>query len=280
MKKKLTKIVALTLCMIMMFSQVVMADSVSEYVSLGADLSAKEKAVVLDLLDIDNLDDYEVSYVTNDMEHQYLDEYLSKSVIGTRALSSVRVQEGGNGIEVTTHNITYCTAGMYRNALATAGMENATVTVAGPFNISGTAALVGAMKAYEDMTGKNVSNEKLDAANQELVVTGTVAEDIGKEDAEKLVALVKQKVVEEHLTSGEDIKRVVEESAKDLNIRLSPEDRELIEKLMKKISSLDIDVNQLKKQAKEIYKTLEGMGITAGKGLWARIRAWLLRHLQ
>ena len=32
-------------------------------------------------------------------------------------------------------------------------MKNADVTVAGPFNISGTAALVGAMEAYENMTG-------------------------------------------------------------------------------------------------------------------------------
>ncbi|MCQ2491463.1 MAG: DUF1002 domain-containing protein [Lachnospiraceae bacterium] len=277
--KKLTKIVALCLCMMMLFSQVVMADSANEYISLGADLTAKEKATVLDLLDIDNIDDYQVSYVTNEQEHKYLDEYLSSRVIGTRALSSVRVQEGGDGIEVTTHNITYCTAGMYRNALATAGMENAIVTVAGPFNISGTAALVGAMKAYSEMTGKDISQDNLDAANEELVVTGTVAEDIGDEDAEKLMALIKQKVVEEDISSSEDIKRIIEESAKELNVRLSDKDRELIEKLMKKIDSLDLDVNQLKKQAKDIYKKLESMGLTVGKGLWERIRAWLLQLL-
>ena len=38
---------------------------------------------------------------------------------------------------------------MYENALTTAGVTDATVTVAGPFNITGTAALVGAMNAYE-----------------------------------------------------------------------------------------------------------------------------------
>ncbi len=278
--KKLMRIMALCLCMMMLFSQVVMADSGSEYISLGADLTEKEKATVLDLLDIQNIDDYEVSYVTNAMEHKYLDEYLSSKVIGSRALSSVRVQEGGNGIDVTTHNITYCTAGMYRNALATAGMENAIVTVAGPFNISGTAALVGAMKAYSEMTGKSISEENLDAANEELVVTGDVAEDIGDEDAEKLMALIKQKVVEEDIKSTDDIKRIIDESAEELHVRLSDEDRQLIEKLMKKIDSLDLDVDQLKQQAKDIYKKLEGMGLTVGKGLWERIRAWLLQLLQ
>lgn len=278
--KKLMRIMALCLCMMMLFSQVVMADSGSEYISLGADLTEKEKATVLDLLDIQNINDYEVSYVTNAMEHKYLDEYLSSKVIGSRALSSVRVQEGGNGIDVTTHNITYCTAGMYRNALATAGMENAIVTVAGPFNISGTAALVGAMKAYSEMTGKSISEENLDAANEELVVTGDVAEDIGDEDAEKLMALIKQKVVEEDIKSTDDIKRIIDESAEELHVRLSDEDRQLIEKLMKKIDSLDLDVDQLKQQAKDIYKKLEGMGLTVGKGLWERIRAWLLQLLQ
>ena len=135
----------------------VMADSVDNsdvYVSLGADLSSKERGTVLRLLGIDNIEDYNVDYITNEQEHEYLDEYLEKSVIGSRALSSVIVKPGDNGINVETYNITFCTSGMYRNALATAGMENAEVTVAGPFNISGTAALVGAMKAYESMTGE------------------------------------------------------------------------------------------------------------------------------
>ena len=48
---------------------------------------------------------------------------------------------------------------MYENALATAGIENADIKVAGPFNISGTAALVGAIKAYENMTGEEVNEE-------------------------------------------------------------------------------------------------------------------------
>ena len=96
MKKRIWKIVSAALCMIMVMSQTVFADSImggeKEYVSLGADLSQKEKETVLKLLDIDNLEDYDVEYITNKQEHEYLDEYLSKSVIGSRALSSVRVK--------------------------------------------------------------------------------------------------------------------------------------------------------------------------------------------
>ena len=55
-------------------------------------------------------------------------------MIGTRALSSVLIEkkDKGNGIKVTTSNITYCTTGMYQNALATAGVTDADVRVAGP----------------------------------------------------------------------------------------------------------------------------------------------------
>ena len=39
---------------------------------------------------------------------------------------------------------------MYKNALVTAGIEDADIIVAGPKNISGTAALVGVFKAYQE----------------------------------------------------------------------------------------------------------------------------------
>ena len=280
MKKRIWKIISAALCMIMVMSQTVFADSImggeKEYVSLGADLSQKEKETVLKLLDIDNLEDYDVEYITNKQEHEYLDEYLSQSVIGSRALSSVRVKEGGDGIEVKTYNISFCTEGMYRNALATAGMQNAQVTVAGPFHISGTAALVGAMKAYESMTGEKVSEENLDAANQELVITGQVAESIGEEEAEQLMALVKEKVVSRGAESVEDIKTIIDESANELNIKLSDEDRAKIEELMQKISDLNLDIGQLKEQAKDIYNKLESMGIEFNEGFFTKLKNWFL----
>lgn len=280
MKMKWLRIMAAALCMVMFMSQAVMADGIfggsGSYVSLGADLTDKEKETVLNLLNIDNIDDYEVEYITNEQEHEYLDEYLSASVIGHRALSSVFIQEGGSGIEVKTYNIGYCTEGMYRNALATAGMENASVTVAGPFNISGTAALVGAMKAYESMTGEKVSEENLDAANQELVVTGEVAESVGQEEAEQLMALVKEKVIAEDLKQPEEIMQAVDDAAQQLEISLSEEDKQMIRDLMKKIGSLDLNIDQLREQAKEIYNKLEDMGLKFDQSFFYKLKAWVL----
>ncbi|MGN0275897.1 MAG: DUF1002 domain-containing protein [Hominisplanchenecus sp.] len=234
------------------------------YLALGADLSAKEQMTVLSLLGLEdiNVDDYDVITVTNADEHEYLDEYLDASVIGTRALSSVLVvgKETGNGIHVTTKNISYCTEGMYRNALLTAGVADADITVAGPYSISGTAALVGAIKAYETMTGEEVPEENLDAANNELVLTGKIVEEIGdSEKAEELMALVKQEVAENNIKSVDDIRQVVQQACSELDITLSEENEKKIAELMSKIEGLNLDVNQLKEQAKELYEKLEGL---------------------
>ena len=61
------------------------------YIALGQNLSDAEKAVVLSKFGITEaeLANYNVSYVTNEMEHKYLDGKIDSSVIGTRAISCV-----------------------------------------------------------------------------------------------------------------------------------------------------------------------------------------------
>lgn len=254
-------------------------DDFAPYIAFGADLSADEKATVMQLLGVteEDLAAYTIVETTNEEEHQYLDEYIESSVIGKRALSSVRIvkQEDGHGIGVTTHNISYCTEGMYCNALITAGITDAEVIVAGPFNISGTSALVGAIKAYATMTGKEITQETIDAATNELVVTGQVAEATGdSEKVEQLIAQVKQQVFGDGLTTTEDIRQAVTESAKTLELNLSEEDIDSIVDMMDKVSKVDLDVDQIKEQAKELYDKLDSLGFdfnTDKEGLIAKV---------
>lgn len=269
MKKIVAKAMALLLACAVVITPAnfVKADAVeaTSYISFGADLKPQEKSTVMSLLGITEaeLDNYEVVEVTNAEEKEYLGDYLSASVIGSRALSSVRVDKGeeGSGIGVETKNITYCTAGMYSNALITAGIEDADVIVAGPFNISGTAALVGAMKAYSAMTGQEFDKEAADAATNELVDTAELAKEIGSDDAEKLVALAKQKVIAGGLNSAEDIEQAVEEAAESLDISLTDAQKQKLVDLLDKIKDLDIDVNSLKEQAKDMYEKIKDLGI-------------------
>ncbi len=259
------------------------ADSVDQsYLSLGADLSSTEKAEVLRLLGVDDadLDEYMVVTVTNADEHTYLDDYLSSSVIGSRALSSCLIEktDEGNGINVTTKNITYCTSGMYENALSTAGIADADVTVAGPFNISGTAALVGAMNAYEDMTGEDISEDSKDAATNELVVTSELADAIDDPElAEQIVAFVKEKVVSADLDSQEDIKEIIEEGEEEFDVDLTEDQEQQIIDLMEKISKLDLDIDELKQQAANIYDQLKQLNINTG-GILQAIQGFFSRN--
>lgn len=240
------------------------------YLALGKDLTEEQKNKVLSLMGLTDTDlkNYDVVYVTNKEEYEYLGSYLDSSVIGDKALSSVLVvkRESGNGIKVTTKNISYCTTGMYRNALITAGITDADIIVAGPFKLSGTAALVGATKAYEEMTGKNISKSKVDAATNELVVTGELAEAVGdNEKAEELIAYVKQAVAANKDISKEDILKAIEEGSKTLEIELTEEDKAQIVSLMDKINELDIDVDALKEQAKSLYDKLGDLNLDTDK---------------
>lgn len=246
-----------------------LADRVDDkpYLALGADLKGDERDTVLTLLGVteEELGNYTVSQITNEDEHKYLDAYLDASVIGTRALSSVKVtgKEEGYGIQVETHNISYCTAGMYQNALATAGIEDAEVVVAGPFSISGTAALVGAMEAYSAMTGEVIDPELADGATNELVVTSELAENIGSsEKAEELIAAVKQVIAADEVKSAEDIEAVIDDVAQQLEISLSEEDKQMIRDLMTKLSDLDLDLDSLKEQAQELYDRISQIDLS------------------
>lgn len=281
MRKKMMVLTVMALSGAILFQTNVCADGVEEkpYLSLGADLNSAERKTVLELLDVDEdeLDEYTVVTVTNQDEHDYLDNYLSSSVIGSRALSSVLIEkkEDGYGIEVTTKNITYCTEGMYQNALTTAGITDAEVVVAGPFNITGTAALVGAMNAYEEMTGETITEESKDAATNELVITSELAEAIDDSDkAEQFLALVKEEILAADIKDTEDINEIIDECKEKLDVELTEDQQKQIADLMEKINGLDLDINELKEQAKQIYDKLSNMDLDT-QGFFEKVKAAL-----
>ena len=254
-------------------------------VCLGADLTSDQRATVLSLLGLSESDltDENVVYITNEDEHNYLDDYLSSSVIGSNALSSAVITKAdeGAGLSITTENISYCTISMYQNALATAGAEDITVKIAGPTSISGTAALVGVMLAYSELTGEAVDEEALDAACDEITTTGDIAESTGdSEGTEELIAAVKEAVVENDLTDAEDIEEVIDQAAEEIGLDLTDDDVDTIVALMQKLAGLDLDIDTIKEQASDIYDKLVSKGYDLGvtkeqaMGLLDKILNW------
>lgn len=236
--------------------------------ALGADLNEEQKTAVISAMGIsaDEAASYQTIYITNDMEHEYLDASLGADVVGKRSLSSVLVlpQESGAGLDVETHNINYCTISMYRNALLTAGVSDAKVIVAAPSPISGTAALIGAVKAYEAYSGEQVSEEAFSVATDELVLTGELMDELENADADKvseLVAYLKQYIAEHGLDDPQKLGEVVRQTAAEMNLELSDEQVTKIVDLLLKLNKLEIDPGKLVDQAKELYNKLDELGI-------------------
>ena len=278
MRKKIKQYVSMLMVMLMAISAVMFCGAEKAYagsfsggyISLGADLTSDEKAKVLALFGVDekDLDNYKVVYVTNQEEHQYLDSYISSSQIGNQAWSSVLITEGrkGSGINVTTKNVIYCTTGMYANALATAGVEDVNVVVAGPFNVSGTAALVGALKAYSEMTGETVDEDVVDAAVDEMVTTGSLEDgtDADNEKVEGMVAYLKEQIANSD-NKDKDLDQIINVAANKFEITLNEDQFNQLKSLLEKLGGLHLDLGSLKSQAQAAYDTLKDMGFDISK---------------
>lgn len=238
------------------------------FISLGENLSEEGRAKVLNLFGIseEELENYTVVTVTSPEEHEVFDSYLPYEVIGNESLSSSMVTtcEEGHGIQIATQNITWCTHEMYQNALATAGLKDADVVIVSPDGATGTSALLGVTKAYSELTGNPLKAESIDAAAQELVLTGDLGEEIGdQEKAAELIASVKEAVASGSL-DAEEVNSVIDEAAEQLDIDISDINKEDINGLMEKIGELDLDSKSLQEQAGSVYDKLKEKGVDLG----------------
>lgn len=221
-------------------------------VALGKDLSEEQKREMLSFFKVD--DSVRLIQVTNEEEREYFGRYIDESILGTRAISSVYVERlpEGEGITVETHNISWVTEDMYRNASITAGVKDARIIVSSPVKVSGTAALTGIMKAFEDLTGESISKEEKEIASEEIAKTVLLGNEIGQEKAQELINNIKIYIIDNNIKGKGSIKKVAEEMAKDLGVELTDEQLNQIASLMRNISKLDLNIEDIKQQLKDI----------------------------
>ncbi|MCD8116676.1 MAG: DUF1002 domain-containing protein [Oscillospiraceae bacterium] len=254
--KKLISLV-LVLCMLTALAAPALAvDAGEERVVLGADLTSDQILTVYEQFGLLRGSVTELT-VTNTEERTYLEGIVSESVIGTRSISCVyiKILEEDAGLTVTTNNISWCTEDMYRSAMTTAGIYDAEVKVGAPYSVSGTAALTGIYKAYEDITGEELEEEAKSAAADELVVTAELADELENEDdAVAIVNDVKMIVDETGDMTDEEIQEEIETIADDYGYTL---DQDLIDKIIELVRSLEqLDVSQLQEKVQALQETL------------------------
>ncbi|MBZ2175211.1 DUF1002 domain-containing protein [Schnuerera sp. xch1] len=252
MKKVISIIILLSI--IISSSIVVFAGKTdNEVVSLGQDLTQEQKQEMLEFFGAN--EDVKVIEVTNQEEREYFGDYIDESLIGSKAISSVYVEKlpEGEGITVEkTDNITWVTEDMYKNACVTAGIEDAKIIVACPMKASGTAALTGVLKAFEDITGEEISEEEKSISSEEIAKTAKLGSTIGKEKAQELINNVKMYIIENNIKDENSIEDVIKQVSEDLSIELTQEQIDEIISLMKGISRLDLDIDHIKDQLSDI----------------------------
>ncbi len=205
--------------------------------------------------------------VTNAEERDYLEGLVSESVIGTRSISCVyiKMMEDGEGLSVITSNISWCTEDMYRSALMTAGIDDAVVKVGAPFSVSGTAALTGIYKAYEDITGVTLTEEAKEVAADELITTAELAEEIDEEAAVAIVNELKLMLDEIGTMSDEELETQIRKLAEQYGYTL---DEALVQKLISLCRSLQgLSVEELQQKARQFKDTLETVSQYAGQAV-------------
>ena len=254
MKKIISMLIALII--VLGFCPVSFAEQTQSRAVIGANLNDEQVSAVYSMFGVERGEVIELS-VTNAEEREYLEGYVEESVIGTKSISCVFIEllPAGSGMDVTTSNITWCTGEMYISALATAGITDARIIVAAPFEVSGTAALAGVYKAYEDMTGKKLDDLAKLVSTQELTITGELADEIGSMDSTSIVNDLKLMLDQTKLMSDDEIRAVIVDVAGRYNVRLTETQIGQLISLCRSLEALDPD--SLKTRVEEVQDTLQ-----------------------
>ena len=252
------KLVTILLIIVLAVGMIVpaYAENIQSRAVIGADLTDDQITAVYNAFGINRGDAIELR-VTNSEERQWLQGYVDESLIGTRSISCVYVEllPEGSGMDVTTSNITWCTGEMYISALATAGITDARIIVAAPFEVSGTAALTGVYKAYEDMTGKKLDDLAKLVSTQELTITGELASEIGSMDSTSIVNELKLMLDETQKMTDDEIRAEIIEIAGRYNVTLTDTQIQQLIDLCRSLEGLDAD--SLKARGEEVQGTLQ-----------------------
>ena len=251
------KTVSLILAVLMLGSCLSFADSIEDSrVVIGADLDEDEIAYVYDSFGIERNEVKELT-VTNSDEREYLEGLVDDSLIGSRSISCIYIEalDEGEGLDVSVKNITWCTPDMYKNAMVTAGITDAKVQIAAPFNVSGTAALTGIYKAYEDITGEKLDEDAKLVGTQELTITAELADEIGSADSTAIVNELKLILDETKDMTDDELREEIKKIAAEYDVTLTDSQIDQLITLCRSMEKLDIDA--LKQKVEEVQQYLK-----------------------
>lgn len=246
-------------------------------VTLGANLTQEQKDTMLKYFGV-NKDEVVILEVNNQEERKYLQGVATEAQLGKKTYSCAYVEptKSGSGINVKTANITWATPAMVATTLSTAGLTDADVVIAANFPVSGTGALTGIMKAFEDATGKPLDEDKKELASEELITTGDLGDDIGQDKATGIVNDVKTEIIKNNTKDTVQIAETINNVVNNYNVTLSDEQMAKLESLMEKISKQDYNYSEMKNALESVSdvvnENLSAIGEKVNTGFFDKIK--------
>lgn len=246
-------------------------------VTLGSNLTQKQKDTMLKYFGV-NKDEVVILEVNNQEERKYLQGVASEAQLGKKTYSCAYVEptKSGSGINVKTANITWATPAMVATTLSTAGLTDADVVIAANFPVSGTGALTGIMKAFEDATGEPLEEDKKELASEELITTGDLGDDIGQDKATGIVNDVKTEIIKNNTKDTVQIAETINNVVNNYNVTLTDEQISKLEGLMEKISKQDYNYSEMKNALESVSdvvnENLSAIGENVNTGFFNGIK--------
>ena len=260
-KRNLIAAILCSACLVAGSVNPVFADA-SKVVTLGADLTDAQKQTMMKYFNV-SADQVQIMTITNQDEHNHLDNIAPQSQIGSRTLSCAYVKPTqSGGIKVRTANLNWVTGNMIASSLSTSGVKNCEVVAACPMEVSGTGALTGIQMAYEKASGQKLDETKTKLANEEIVTTGELADKVGKNEATTVVNQSKIDVIQNNVQNTQEIQNIVVNVAQENNVSVSQEEIDKIVSLLEKIAEQGYDYDDVKDTLEQVDANTTGKTTT------------------
>ncbi|WP_018589472.1 DUF1002 domain-containing protein [Terrisporobacter glycolicus] len=234
-------------------------------VTIGVNNTAEQRQKIFSYFGVKE-NEVQVLEVNNKEEREYLGGVATEAQLGTKTYSCSYVEPtNSGGINVKTANITWVTSSMVASTLSTAGMTNANAVIAAVFPVSGTGALTGVMKAFEDASGKKLDEDKKELASEELITTGDLGDKIGKNEATGVVNDIKAEVIKNGTSDVTQIADIINNVTNNYNVTLTDAQIKQITDLMEKIAAQKYDYNSMKQTLNNVSDVVQDNLKEAGK---------------
>ena len=236
-------------------------------VTIGVNNTAEQRQKIFNYFGVKQ-DEVQVLEVNNQEEREYLGKVATEAQLGTKTYSCAYVEPtNSGGINVKTANITWVTSSMVASTLSTAGMTNANCVIAATFPVSGTGALTGVMKAFEDASGQKLDEDKKELASEELITTGDLGDEIGQDKATGVVNDIKTEVIKNGTSDTTQIADIINNVTNNYNVTLTDAQVKQITDLMEKIAAQNYDYRSMKETLNNVSHVVKDNLSEAGENI-------------